>query len=147
MTEFRIYRGHLPHWRFTGATYFVTWRLDEKQPALQPDEQNILVNAFKYFDNIRYTLIAYVIMDDHIHLIIEPLDDWQLEKLVYSWKRYTSTRINRISSRVSPVWQREYYDHVIRNRDDMDEKLGYLLTNPQRKWQDVIDYKWLYLRE
>lgn len=140
-------RGHLPHWRFTGATYFVTWRLDEKQPALQPDEQNILVNAFKYFDNIRYTLIAYVIMDDHIHLIIEPLDDWQLEKLVYSWKRYTSTRINRISSRVSPVWQREYYDHVIRNRDDMDEKLGYLLTNPQRKWQDVIDYKWLYLRE
>ena len=79
----------------------------------------------------------YVIMPDHIHMIIR-LDNGSM------WAS-TPTRTNRVSSIVRsiktlttkeigiPIFQRSYYDHVIRNQQDYNEIWEYIENNP-RKW-------------
>jgi REP element-mobilizing transposase RayT len=147
MSELEIYRNHLPHWRLECSTYFVTWRLNPGQADLSELEQGMIAASIRFFDRARYVLDAFVIMNDHLHIVLAPKDQWKLESLVYSLKRFTATRMVTEFGRKAPVWQREYYDHIIRNQADWEEKVGYILTNPQRRWGDIKDYKWVYLRD
>ncbi|MBM3329716.1 MAG: hypothetical protein FJY67_09650 [Calditrichaeota bacterium] len=147
MSGFEIYLRNLPHWRLEGSTYFVTWRLSPGQGDLHDVERDMISASIKFFDGKRLTLDAYVVMHDHVHVVLSPKDKWKLEQLVYSLKRFTATKMVMEFSRGGPVWQREYYDHIIRNQSDWEEKVNYVLTNPQRRWGDIQNYKWVYLRD
>lgn len=70
--ELTAYRRKLPHLRMQGSVYFVTWRLAKTQPALHPEEKTSVVAAIRHFDGLRYELIAYVVMDDHVHVLVLP---------------------------------------------------------------------------
>ena len=54
-----------------------------------------MVDAWKYFDNERYDLIAYVVMPNHVHLLIKTYETWPLGDLVKSWKRQSTKMIRR----------------------------------------------------
>ena len=88
-----IYRRRMPHWRLVGSVYFVTWRLQKTQRELCPNEREVIVAALKHFDGQRYELIGYVVMPDHIHILVKPLEKYPLEGLVHSWKSYTAYRL------------------------------------------------------
>ena len=55
---FASYTRHLPHWRLKGAAYFVTWRLAKGHPDLTVEEREIVWNALRFFDGVRYVLAA-----------------------------------------------------------------------------------------
>ncbi len=57
---FYTYRRRLPHWRLSGSTYFVTWRLQRGQADLTPTERELVVSAIKHFEHERYELTAFV---------------------------------------------------------------------------------------
>jgi REP element-mobilizing transposase RayT len=101
-----IYRRYLPHWRLDGAVYFITWRLERDQPALTVIERDQLVEILRRFDGSRYDLFAYVVMDDHVHALVEPYAAFPLERLVHSWKSYSTWLLQR-GSRPGRIWQRE----------------------------------------
>jgi REP element-mobilizing transposase RayT len=84
----RFYRHHLPHWRIEEAitTYFVTWRLSPQQTGLTPGERDVVTRAPLHFNSLRYTLLAFVIMDDHIHAVLTPAGGVRLESSLHSWK-------------------------------------------------------------
>jgi REP element-mobilizing transposase RayT len=82
-------------------------------------------------------------MDDHVHVMVRPFAAFALERIVPSWKSF-SAHVLRQRGRGSHVWAREYYDRIIRNRADFDEKLGYICTNPQRRWPGVVGYPWVW---
>ncbi len=103
-----IYRHRLPHIRVDGAIYFVTWRVRNGQPELSKDERDCAAGALRHFDHSRYRLHAYVVMNDHVHVLVEPCPGFQLEKIVQSWKSYTTNILRRTGKRQSVVWQDEY---------------------------------------
>src|SRR5262245_32482770 len=139
-----MYRRRLPHWRLDGATYFVTWRLRSGLPVLTVGERTELVTVLRHFDGQRYALHAFVVMDDHIHVILRTVMPFRLERIVHSWKSY-SAHLFRQQGRIGrKVWQREYYDRVIRSRSDYDEKLSYIVTNPRRRWPGLSTYPWVW---
>ena len=78
------YRRKLPHWRVDDVTYFVTWRLASGQHELDTWERDLVVNAMKRFDGERYQLVAYVVMDDHVHALITPLTTYRLQDILHS---------------------------------------------------------------
>jgi hypothetical protein len=80
--EFRLYRRKLPHWRMERGVYFVTWRLGQDQADLMPAERGVVAEALLHFHNTRYRLAGYVIMNDHVHVIVEPGDAQRLEAIV-----------------------------------------------------------------
>jgi NAD+ synthetase len=140
---FRQYRRCLPHWRLEGAYYFVSWRLATNEPELSPDERSFVVSALLHFNALRYALIAYVVMSDHVHAIVQPFEEHSLESVLHSWKSYTANRMQRETGRSGAVWEREYYDRILRNDAEFYEKLNYIQSNPFKRWPDLKDYKWL----
>jgi REP element-mobilizing transposase RayT len=141
----RFYRRRLPHLRCNGAVYFVTWRLAEHQQPLTAIERDCVAGALKHFAGERYELFGYVVMDDHVHVVLGPLHGERLERLVHSWKSYCAHRIRRPGQR--PLWQREYFDRVLRDQHELDGFVQYILQNPGTRWPGVTDYPWVWCRE
>ena len=92
-------------------------------------EQGIL-QMTDHYENV--SVDKYCIMPDHIHLIlrIEPdiggrmISAPTVSRVVGSMKRWVSKQIGR------PIWQKSFYEHVIRNRQDYDEIWKYIENNP-----------------
>jgi REP element-mobilizing transposase RayT len=137
-----IYRRNMPHWRLAGSYYFVTWRVHPEQPDLTEHERTIVANAIKFFKDKRYRLCAYVVMNDHCHAILQPLGDHTLQSIMYSWKSFSTRELQQLGLRFGQLWQREYFDRIVRSEDDFWEKVEYIVTNPRRRWPDVTDYPW-----
>ena len=71
----------------------------------------------------------YVIMPNHIHMIIHKTNGKSIHSDMRSFKGLVSKRIGE------SIWQDSYYDHIIRNEADYQEKWRYIVNNPA-KWMD-----------
>jgi REP element-mobilizing transposase RayT len=137
-----VYRRRLPHVRMDGAIYFVTWRVRTGQADLSADERDRTAMAIRHFDSLRYRLHAYVVMNDHVHVLVELLADYRLEQVIYSWKSYTANLIQREFGRQGGIWQEEYFDRVVRDDEEYAQKRDYILNNPHKGWPDIETYRW-----
>jgi len=126
-----------------GSVYFITWRLHSSQFELNPDERDIITAAVKNFDNDRYDLLAYVVMHDHVHVLVEPAAKCGLAQLVHSWKSFTANRLQRQFNRRKCVWQDEYFDRIVRDEAELLEKAQYIINNPFKVWPDILEYQWV----
>jgi REP element-mobilizing transposase RayT len=140
----KLYRRKLPHWRLEGSTYFVTWRVARDRSNLEPAERELVARTLRRFDNQRYELLAYVVMNDHVHVVVTPRPGTSLEALVCSWKSYTAHQLPRGPS--GRVWQSEYMDRIIRNDAELDQKIEYVLANPFQRWPSLSFYPWVWSR-
>ncbi len=140
---FSIYRRKLPHWRMGDSIYFLTWRLHQRQMTLEPVERRLVVDALRHFEGIRYSLHAYAVMDDHVHVIVEPASGQNLSGILHSWKSFTAHEIQRQRKRQGVVWQAESFDRIIRDETEYDEKAQYISKNPFKRWPDLLEYEWM----
>ena len=141
--KLQIYRRKLPHWRLSGAVYFVTWRLHGSQPEITPDERTVVLGAIRHFSEYRYQLFAYVVMNDHVHVLVKPRDEHPLYTLLHSWKSFTAHQFQRQFGRRGPIWQDEYFDRIVRDEDEFLEKAQYILNNPRKRWPELEEYPWV----
>ena len=140
---FKTKRRTIPHWIFVGAIYFLTWRLARDQIELTPDERNFVSQTLHHFQNVRYELISYVIMNDHIHVLFQPMNDESIPRIIHSWKSFTANGLQRHYGRIGAVWQEEYFDRIIRTEKQFYRTVRYILNNPQKRWQ-TQEYPWMY---
>jgi putative transposase len=143
----RYYRRRLPHWRSSESIYFVTWRLAKTQPELIPLERDLVACALREFDGQRYRLIAFVVMNDHVHALLGVMDDFRLEDVMQSWKSYTANRMQRQFERRGRVWQDEYFDRIVRDEKELEQKFDYIRGNPWARWPQAQAYRWVWPEE
>jgi putative transposase len=75
----------------------------------------------------------FIIMPDHVHFFCAPdHDSKSLSDFMLAWKQWTSKRMIRECRETGPIWQEEFFDHLLRNEDWYEEKREYLLQNPVR---------------
>jgi REP element-mobilizing transposase RayT len=143
----RIYARNLPHFRIdcAGIEYFVTWCLAAGQEPLAHAERDVVMASLLHWDGIRCRLTAFVVMDDHVHVMLRMVDATPLERLLQSWKGFSGRLLAHEFGRPSPVWQRESYDRVIRNEREFEELAQYINDNPRKRWPAALDYRWLYV--
>ncbi len=147
MAEESYHRRRLPHWRETSAVYFVTWRVADDQPELSVTERDAVASALKAFDGNRYVLLAFVVMNGHVHVLLDELKGHSLEKIVHSWKSYTANQLQRAHGRIGRVWQDEFFDRIVRDKCEFDEKIDYAPGNPIKRWPEIVAYRWVWVRE
>jgi putative transposase len=119
----------------------------------QPEIAAILAEAFHYRHGKVYDLDAFCIMSNHAHVVFTPLekegDGWYaLQKIMHSLKRNTARKANLLLRREGAFWQGESYDHVIRDRQEWERIVKYVLNNPVKaglaaNWED---WPWTYLK-
>lgn len=91
-------------------------------------------SAMHYFDGDRYELGCYVIMPNHVHVVVRPLKSGldPLEDTLGSWKKHSGLRINRELHREGALWQEECYDRIIRDEEHLWRVIQYIGGNPAR---------------
>jgi REP element-mobilizing transposase RayT len=72
-------------------------------------------------------------MPDHVHLVFALQPGVTLAKVMQVWKGHTARELRRNCGVPAPVWQRGYYDHMIRDPEDLRVRLSYIHDNPVRK--------------
>ena len=95
-----------------------------------PRIARLVENALLYFDQERYRLIAWVIMPNHVHVLIVIFEGYPLSNVVHSWKSYTAKEANRILGRTGQFWFREYFDRYIRDEHHFANAVRYIHNNP-----------------
>ena len=91
--------------------------------------QNIVESAIKFFDGDRYDLFDYIIMPNHVHLLLIPSIEYSVEEITHSIKSYTAKRINTILGKTGKIWQRESFDRMLRSFGDYVDKVEYIKHN------------------
>jgi REP element-mobilizing transposase RayT len=87
-------------------------------------EENLL-----HFDGKRYRLAAWVVMPNHVHVLIE-LWTVPLPQVVKSWKAYTAALANRLLGRSGRFWEEDYWDRYIRDETHFNKARRYIESNP-----------------
>ena len=90
----------------------------------------IVQRALLHFHGQRYILLAWCIMPNHVHLVLAPLEEHTLSRILHSIKSYTANRINNILGRRGPLWERESFDHLIRTPEHLQAFCEYVEQNP-----------------
>jgi Transposase IS200 like len=81
----------------------------------RPEIYRMVEGALKFFDEKRYVLGEYALMPNHVHALVQPLGDHELDQILHSWKSYTAKEINKLISSKGSVWHRETYDRIVRS--------------------------------
>jgi len=143
MNEFR--RKQLPHtppaWVKSGSEFFITICSEPKgSPLLLNNNrpERILESASFYNNSGKWFCSLMLIMPDHLHALISFPSDSDLTKTISSWKSY-HTRNTGIK------WQRNFFDHRIRNDKSHEEKAHYIRMNPARKGLCSRTEEWEYV--
>jgi putative transposase len=89
-----------------------------------------VVEAWRQFDGERYDLVAWVVMPNHVHLLIRVYEGQALGRLVQSWKSFTGRKLNALGGTRGRVWSREYWDRFLRDEAHFEATLRYIENNP-----------------
>jgi len=166
-------RGYLPHFDSPETVQFVTFRLADSLPRdriealrsmpdamLQADQEldaglgecwlrNAEIAALTqeillHFDGERYRLLAWCIMPNHVHVVVETLEPHTVSNVVKSWKSFTSRRANARLGRTGAFWDADYFDRYMRNEDHLMRTIEYVENNPVKAGlvDKTADWPW-----
>lgn len=165
-------RGYLPHVDAPGMVQHIVFSLADALPNFAADElpadpierivafetaldrgdgQCLLANPacagavqneLLRLDHRRYRLLAWCVMPNHVHVVIEQIED--LPGTVRRWKTWTAREINRIAQRRGLLWRREYFDRFARNDHHLQTMVTYVETNPVTAGLVASAEEWLW---
>ena len=145
------YRRRLPHYQKPGRAIFVTFCKLGREPFRAPARDVVLQHCI-YDHGKRFELHTAVVMPDHVHLLLTPLEDekgwpYTMPAILKLIKGVSARNLNRLLGWSGPVWQEERFDHVLRSAESFTEKLEYVRQNPVRRGlvQKPEDYPWLWI--
>jgi type I restriction enzyme, R subunit len=107
----------------------------------RPQIADLVENALQHFEGERYRLLAWCVMPNHVHVVVKPSPGHALEQITHSWKSFTALEANRLLARKGVFWQKESYDHLIRDEEDLGHALQYVLDNPRKA--GLKDWRWV----
>jgi REP element-mobilizing transposase RayT len=96
------------------------------------------------FDRVKYELHSWVIMPNHVHILITPLDDYSLAEILHSIKSFTANFANKTLGRNGRFWSPEYFDRFIRDREHYASAKRYIENNPVKAGlcKEPEDWRW-----
>jgi REP element-mobilizing transposase RayT len=95
-----------------------------------------------HFDGKRYRVIAWCIMPNHVHVIIETREEYPLADILHSWKSYSAHEANKLLRRSGIFWFREYHDRLIRDGEHLAAAIEYVENNPVKAGLVSAKEKW-----
>ncbi len=124
----------------------------------RPEIGALVEGALLHFDTQRYRLLAWCVMPNHVHTLIETKEGWPLDGVLHAWKSFTSHEAGKILRRAAggtpalpghergrpagEFWQREYLDRYVRNAEHYANVLAYIEENPVKAGLMRIKTDW-----
>jgi putative transposase len=115
-------------------SYFVTICCDRRVPHLRTETtaRRVLALLLECAAGHSYRLHAYCLMPDHVHILAEGANDGcDLREFIRLFKQRTAFEFR--NSHGDTLWEKSYYDHILRTADRMEDVACYIWWNPVRK--------------
>jgi len=106
----------------------------------------IVARSLSHFDGDRYYLGDFVIMPNHVHLLVGLIGDTDIEKQCYSWKKFAAHEINEALSRTGRFWQEESFDHLVRSAGHFERFRSYIAENGPKARLNADEYLYVCSR-
>ncbi|MBM4000373.1 MAG: hypothetical protein FJ297_12700 [Planctomycetes bacterium] len=105
----------------------------------RPEFGTIVADSLLKFNEDRYDIDRFVVMPNHVHLLVQMRVGWRLREQCESWMRFTARRINALRKIVGKVWS-EPFDHIVRNEGQFEYLRRYIEENPANAKLSDEDY-------
>jgi REP element-mobilizing transposase RayT len=94
----------------------------------------LVADTLRHFDGVRYWLDAWVVMPNHVHAVLALQPGMTLSSVLHSWKSFTAKEANKMlpEKTTREFWQRESYDHICRDAEEITRCVVYVERNPVR---------------
>jgi type I restriction enzyme R subunit len=97
-----------------------------------PDYARIVADSLLFFDGDRYFIDSFVVMPNHVHVLMRLQTGFSLEKVVQSWKQFSARQINQRQEKSGSFWHKRYWDRLVRSEDHFWKIRRYILRNPEK---------------
>ena len=97
-----------------------------------PEIATIVSESLQHFNGNRYELTDYVVMPNHVHLLVAFPDEQSQLAQCESWKHYTAVQINKRLGRKGRFWQQDAFDHLVRSPEQFTYLRRYIVDNPKK---------------
>jgi REP element-mobilizing transposase RayT len=111
-------------------------------PFAEPRIAGAMAAALRFREGRHYRLLAWCVMPNHVHVVVRLFPGQELAKVVKAWKSFSAKAANQALGRKGRFWQREYYDRLIRNGDELDRAIQYIVENPAKA--GLKDWIWVW---
>ena len=117
-----------------GQVYLVTTCTSRREPVFDCRLSASIVATAMVGEGIAgdARTLAYVVMPDHLHWLLQLTGDTTLQTVVGRLKGRTARRINRLRRHLGPLWQPGFHDHALRRDESLEGAAGYIIQNPVR---------------
>ena len=139
-------RAKIRRWYVPNAVYFITAVTRERKPLFADEENIALLRATLRHVKTLYPFLmyAYAFMPDHLHMLIRVPATTNISNLMRSLQWNFTRNYKRLHHISAPlhIWQRGFWDHVIRDETDWERHFDYIHYNPVKHGyaQNVGDY-------
>jgi REP element-mobilizing transposase RayT len=96
-----------------------------------------------HHDGVKYPLLAWVVMPNHVHVLIET---WQVPigEILKGWKSYTAKAANKILGTQGAFWAEDYFDRFIRDEAHLQKVVRYIEDNPMKAHLVRTPEEWVW---
>ena len=114
------------------AAYFVTTITKDRNPVFSDEKlcRILLVTVEYYKTLLDYLVLGYCLMPDHFHIILRPGKRFNLSFVIKMIKGSFARKVNKLNETHGHLWQRRFYDELIRNESQFTNQLNYMHYNP-----------------
>jgi putative transposase len=125
-------------------TFFVTFNTWGRRPIFRSNPlAHLLLEVLRdNYKKRRFIMHAFVIMPDHVHMLLTPANDISLEKAIQYVKGGFSYRVKKEQGKSLEIWQDRFTEHRIKDSDDFDAHVLYVEENPTRAGLENWPFVW-----
>jgi REP element-mobilizing transposase RayT len=132
----------VPQWVAEGSWFFITINCvpPGKNQLCRAHAGDAVLNAMKFnHERFVWHCRLCVLMPDHLHTIIAFPRETGMQTTMRNWKKF-------VAGKHGVDWQRDFFDHRLRDYHELEEKTSYILMNPVRKGlcERAEDWVWIY---
>ncbi len=140
----KLHRNSQKRYYINGAIYFITTVTYDRYPYFQDEIlcRFFIEDLYLCKDLKKFELYGYSIIPDHVHLLIQPGNDFTISEIMRSLKTNFSRNINKIMP-YKFKWQQSFHDHIIRNGADYQNHVNYIKN--QVNIHDLHDDMWMWV--
>src|SRR5262245_2827503 len=109
-----------------------------------PAVAEVVEGALLHFHEVRYHLVAWVVMPNHVHVLFRPNPECSLSQILHSWKSFTSNQSNRLLGRQGRFWHPDFFDRYIRDEEHFQRAWQYIENNPVKAGLCARPQDWRY---
>lgn len=105
-----------------------------------PANRKIVSDSLLHFNDDRYDIERFVIMPNHVHVLIQMRHEHLMRKQFRELQRYSARQINIRLNRIGDLWQGEPFDHIVRSPNQFEYLQNYVAENPSKARLGEDDY-------